>query len=76
MLLIGSVPQRPPFYNSREDPKVEIVEMFALTNEAAKRRRAGRAIHIANDLRVALVMWKLEATAADHGNGLQSSHPM
>ena len=43
------------------DAEGELVDVIALTNEAAKGRRGGRAIPIAKDLNAALKAWKAEA---------------
>jgi integrase/recombinase XerD len=50
------------------DAEGELADVIALTNEAAKGRRGGRAIPIAKDLKVALVALKAEA-ASDYRNG-------
>ena len=49
------------------DAEGELTDVIALTNEAAKGRRGGRAIPIAKDLKVALVALKAEA-ASDYRN--------
>ena len=49
------------------DAEGELADVIALTNEAAKGRRGGRAIPIAKDLKVALVALKAEA-ASDYRN--------
>ena len=49
------------------DAKGELADVIALTNEAAKGRRGGRAIPIAKDLKAALIAWKSEA-ASDYRN--------
>lgn len=43
------------------DAEGELADVIALTNEAAKGRRGGRAIPIAKDLKAALKAWKAEA---------------
>ena len=43
------------------DAEGELADVLALTNEAAKGRRGGRAIPIAKDLKAALIAWKSEA---------------
>jgi integrase len=43
------------------DAEGELNDVIALTNEAAKGRKGGRAIPIAKDLKVALAAWKAEA---------------
>jgi integrase len=42
------------------DAEGELADVIALTNEAAKGRRGGRAIPIAKDLKAALKAWKAE----------------
>ena len=49
------------------DAEGELADVIALTNEAAKGRRGGRAIPIAKDLKAALVALKTEA-ASDYRN--------
>ena len=49
------------------DAEGELSDLLALTNEAAKGRRGGRAIPIAKDLRAALITLKIEA-ASDYRN--------
>ncbi len=49
------------------DAEGELADVIALTNEAAKGRRGGRAIPLAKDLKVALVALKAEA-ASDYRN--------
>jgi integrase/recombinase XerD len=48
------------------DAEGELTDVIALTNEAAKGRRGGRAIPIAKDLKAALKAWKAEADANYH----------
>jgi integrase/recombinase XerD len=45
------------------DAEGELADVIALTNEAAKGRRGGRAIPIAKDLKAALTAWKAEAAS-------------
>lgn len=47
------------------DAEGELNDVIALTNEAAKGRRGGRAIPIAKDLKAALKAWK-DAADGDH----------
>lgn len=47
------------------DAEGELADVIALTNEAAKGNRGGRAIPIAKDLKAALKAWKVEAEG-DH----------
>ncbi len=49
------------------DAEGELADVIALTNEAAKGRRGGRAIPIAKDLKAALLALKAEA-ASDYRN--------
>ena len=43
------------------DAEGELADVIALTSEAAKRKRGGRAIPIAKDLKAAPKAWKAEA---------------
>ena len=43
------------------DAEGELADVIALTNDAAKGRRGGRAIPLAKDLKAALIAWKSEA---------------
>ena len=47
------------------DAEGEVNDVIALTNEAAKRRRGGRAIPIAEDLKAELKAWKNEMEGDD-----------
>lgn len=48
------------------DAEGELNDVIALTNDASKGRRGGRAIPIAKDLKKALETWKAEADANYH----------